>query len=214
VGSALLLALLIPAAGASRRISALDQSIRNCRDIGKASSQFMHDHRNEPPFKMSFNFGKISGWYTWSFGGKNCNDYWRDSFGGAFDEPAFSRPLNAYAYPDVDIPEPPGYDGTPENFNEGNPLDEDRLSLQLPMFKSPRDRATRQRNWPRESQGISCYDDVGTSYLTNMRWWFQGDVQQWSSWDPDRYPGSARWMEGMRRYARPRVYHNPARMLS
>jgi hypothetical protein len=52
----------------------------------------------------------------------------------------------------------------------------DRTAIEMPAFKSPGDRTTAQRaSWPNPdpTAGVSSYDDVGTSYHLNMKWWDQ-----------------------------------------
>jgi hypothetical protein len=59
----------------------------------------------------------------------------------------------------------------------------------MPVYRSPGDRATCQRNWPTPDFSLSSYDDVGTSYHINMKWWDQVTTGSFT----------ARYREGMRR---------------
>src|SRR5678815_4768172 len=81
--------------------------------------------------------------------------------------------LNAYLYSGR-IPTPPGYvntgSGSTWTFVHGTATAQQRL-LEIPAFKSPGDVASIQQNWPAPNPAISSYNDVGTSYHANMKWW-------------------------------------------
>jgi prepilin-type N-terminal cleavage/methylation domain-containing protein len=170
---AMLIGILLPALGAARNAARLGVSMSNIRQLAVGSSSYSFDHREHHPIRMSYSYGSVDGYTTWNFGGKNNHVFWRTHDGGQWDEPAYSRSLNRYIYPEVPIPQPPGWYDWPD-YNEGHPHDEDRLRLQLTVFRSPGDRATYQRpstGRPEPDYSISGYDDVGTSYHFNMRWW-------------------------------------------
>jgi hypothetical protein len=106
--------------------------------------------------------GPLIGWATWSHGGKNCSDWWPQNYQG-FDIEAADRPLNPYLYPEItwDAPDPP---------NQMTAADLARTMAKAEVFHDPSDKLTYQRNWPTEDKTISSYDDVGTSYHWNSRW--------------------------------------------
>lgn len=167
----LLLAVLMPMGSRSRNAGMLEVSIQNVATIMVAAHMYHADNAGRAPMRASgYSNGQITGWDTWNFGGKNCNAFWT----GDFDEPAFARPLNSYVYR-ARIRRPIGYvntgSGATWNFMHGHPTAADRLALQIPLFRSPGDVATRQRNWPSPTRGVSAYDDIGTSYMVNMKWW-------------------------------------------
>lgn len=170
-----LLALLIPMAARQRADSGLEVSLNNMRHINRAQFQYWIDTAGQAPWRGSrYTNGQLSGWDTWAYGGKNNDLYWLTGTGaGMFDESAYSRPLNAYLTSE-EIPVPAGYvntgSGATWTFNHGTPTPQQRLDLDIPVFRSPGDLASRQRSWPNPS-AISCYDDVGTSYMLNMVWW-------------------------------------------
>jgi prepilin-type N-terminal cleavage/methylation domain-containing protein len=172
--SVLVVALLPMASRVSRQDSRKVASRNNLRQILEARAAFSDDHAGQMPMRgAQYSFGQMSGWDAWHFGGKNCNIYWQSLSSGLFDESAFSRPLNAYLI-GFDIPQPIGYvntgSGTTWNFHHGTATSQQRASLEIPVFRSPGDRATIQRTWPNPTPGVSCYNDVGTSYLLNMKW--------------------------------------------
>lgn len=170
---ALLIGILLPALGRARNAGRMSVSLSNCRQIMTAVTTYRHQQKDLMPMRLSYSTGgAFGGIDTWSYGGKNNSNYWANS---VFDEPAYTRFLNPYLYPELVIDPPAGYQGFSwQNgqlqFRKGTPTQHERDTLQLPVFKSPGDRATCQRNWPNPDPIISSYDDVGTSYHMNLRW--------------------------------------------
>ncbi|MFN0134121.1 MAG: hypothetical protein ACKVW3_16525 [Phycisphaerales bacterium] len=175
-----IVAVLAPVASRSRNAAGLEMSLMNIRTIVAANTAYTIDTTWPAMRGASYTNGSMNGWDSWCYGGKNASVYWQTSFSGLFDESAYSRPLNGYLYGGR-IPVPSGYlntgsgaswPGQPGNWNfrHGTPTAAQRL-LQIPVFKSPGDVATIQRNWPNPTPGVTCYDDVGTSYMLNMKWW-------------------------------------------
>lgn len=203
---ALLIGILLPALGQARLLGYQAVSLSNVRQLQVAFFNYRADFNDNIPMKMSWRSGGIGGWCTWSYGGKDASEYWRTRSGGVFDEPAFTKPLNPYVYPDLNLPEPDGYNPAPVRYEEGRPDDRQREVLEMPAFRSPGDKKTHQRTWPEPNTQLGSYDDVGTSYHVNMRWWDAGDMRQFSAWTtggrgPIQYPkGSERWEEGMKRF--------------
>jgi prepilin-type N-terminal cleavage/methylation domain-containing protein len=176
--AAILGAVLLAGARRSRLADGLTQSMANVRQIQVAAAMYHFDHAGQVPMRAcGYSNGQITGgWDAWNFGGKNCdtvpgNPFWS---GQVFDEPGHSRFLNAYLYP-ARIPQPNGYvstgAGSTWTFVHGTPTSAQRASLQVDVCRSPGDVATRQRNWPSPTPGISGYNDIGTSYVQNMAWW-------------------------------------------
>ncbi|MEO1008406.1 MAG: prepilin-type N-terminal cleavage/methylation domain-containing protein [Planctomycetota bacterium] len=164
---ALLIGILLPALGRARQMGWQSVSLSNTRQINIAQTQYVVDH-DELPFKESYRGASRGGWCTWSFGGKNNNDYWRTRSSGLFDEAAFGRPLNPYVHGDIELLRPDGWQDDP--YREAPPSDNYRERLQLEAFRSPGDKVTYQQQWPRPTNSLSSYEDVGTSYHTNMKW--------------------------------------------
>ncbi len=164
---ALLIGILLPAIGRARNQGRIAISLSNIRQIVGAMYSYRTELKDKMPQRLSYHASKaVSGWDTWSYGGKNCSLWWKTGYGRAFDESAYSRPINPYVYPEIDIPRPADWNPP---FG-GYPTDEERDLLNLNVFRSPGDKVTYQRNWPTYTPGISSYDDVGTSYHTNMKW--------------------------------------------
>lgn len=174
---ALLIGILLPALERARNAGRMSVSLSNCRQIMAAVATYRHQEKEQMPMRLSYRMptGTFGGMDSWSYGGKNNNKFWQTYAGGVFDEPAYTRPLNPYLYPELTIDPPAGYQGFrrvgPQlQFIKGTPTDHERETLQLPAFRSPGDRQTYQRNWPNADPSISSYDDVGTSYHMNLRW--------------------------------------------
>jgi hypothetical protein len=82
---------------------------------------------------------------------------------------ATDRPLNPYL---TSTPIP----GVNPPTAMGNT--EERVNFQLPVVRDPSDMIGHQQNWPNNnaSPAVSCYDDVGTSYQWQSKWWDQVDM--------------------------------------
>jgi type II secretory pathway pseudopilin PulG len=164
---------------AQRRTASLD----NIRLIGQASTLYRMDNADYLPITLTYKRGTDGTWSDgrsglcgWSFGGKNNDGWWygHGSF-DIFDIEAADRPLNPYVHPEIDFcaPDPP----------ESLPPDDPCRSQQAPIFRDPSDRWTHQRHWPDKTMGVSSYNDVGTSYHMNIKWWSQLSGSFFSKFD-------------------------------
>jgi prepilin-type N-terminal cleavage/methylation domain-containing protein len=183
---ALLIGLLLPALGRARAAGRLALSMNNVRQILLAQASYRFDKKDQMPMQAC-GYGPLAnnvypvlgGWDTWNYGGKNCDSISGNPFwvGQVFDEPAYCRPLNAYNYPEVTLDVPTGHIGNHDGrvHTHGTPSLQDRGQVQMPVYKSPGDKFSCQRNsWPNPDPAApSSYDDVGTSYHINMKWWDQ-----------------------------------------
>ena len=180
---ALLLVLLIPQAGRVRNADGFQVSMANLATIMKATIQYHADNAGRSPLRAcAYTNGQPHGGYdTYSVGGKNCSNYWA---GQMFDEPAYFRFLNPYLY-QARIPEPMLYvntgSGSTWHFIHGTPTAQQRLGLEIPVFKSPGDIASIHQQGIIPNPAISSYDDVGTSYMTNMKWWGSMPGSTWAT---------------------------------
>ncbi len=185
----LLVAILLPALAKARTVARLVASKSNCRQIAIGQFTYGSDFKERYPIRSSPGreangpAPTQAGWCSWMFGGKNANVYWQSYSGGLFDEPAGLRPVNAYVHPDINLSMS---DTKAEIAQPGN-----RNFVELPAFRSPGDRVSYQRNWPNANLQISSYDDVGTSYHVNMKWW-DGFYAHYQSRSPQR-PGESIW---------------------
>ncbi len=180
---ALLVSLLLPALKNARNAAKLVKSLSNIRQINIAASTYREDNKGYMPLAMTVtgrgNFPNppwfveptgYAGWCTWSFGGKNPDAYWYNSNAGAFDVEAADRVLNPYVYPEVKF-------HAPDMPTRLGPTDPNRKNASAEIFKDPSDQVSYQRSAsfstnPTPSP-FSCYDDVGTSYQFNVKWWDQ-----------------------------------------
>jgi prepilin-type N-terminal cleavage/methylation domain-containing protein len=174
---ALLVALLLPALARARSAAQQTVSISNLRQINLATAAYRSDFNDFLPWTLTyvrggrfeqFRSGELEGWCTWQYGGKN-NDgaYWALR---AFDVEAADRPLNPYVYPEIAWYGPPMPGRLPGNSPE-------RQNQQAEVYRDPSDLVTYQRSTSFTTNptptAISSYDDVGTSYHTNAKWWQQ-----------------------------------------
>lgn len=158
------------------------KSVNKLMKIGMAAARYQADHQNYLPLVMSPQPNPGQSWCSWSFGGKNCNSYWISNNGGLFDAQARYRPLNAYMYPGRVWKPALGSTSAGRRFEQAE------------EFRDPSDAASYQRFWPTPTTSITNYDDVGTSYQTNMAWFQQVAAETGGSF-------TQRFNEGTRRIA-------------
>ncbi len=164
---ALLVSILLPSLGKARNLAKLTQSIANLKNIAAANETYRTDHKGILPYMVPPT--KVAA--TWSFGGKNCNIFWI----GMYDFPGKTRPLNPYVMPEI--------------LFEDTFTAENRNVVQMAVFRSPGDKASFQRApFPTAHPQLTSYQDVGTSYHYNGRWydlvpstsadrWYQYSIQ-------------------------------------
>lgn len=177
---ALLIGLLLPSLAGARRSARLMVSLNNIRQIAAAMNTYKNEKRDDMPMQPSrFSNARpgpgrpdpTTSWCSWVYGGKYNNERW-DRIQWGYDHPPFERPLNPYLYPDLTFREH-SYSGPDPmvigaTYNIGA---EERTRMDLPVFRSPGDTASWQWSYPTLDRNISSYDDVGTSYHMNMKWW-------------------------------------------
>ncbi len=178
---ALLLAILLPSLCGARFSARLTVSLSNIRQITAGAMTYKEDYKQYMPLVLAYSPRytpplsspppAANAWCTWTFGGKNNDAYWYTASSGRFDIEAADRPVNPYVYPDTTLYAPPAPARLPAN-------DPTRKSFQLDVFRSPFDTNSHQHdpNWHDHIEiiePISSYDDVGTSYHFNVKWWDQ-----------------------------------------
>ncbi len=185
---ALLIGLLLPALGKARKSARLTISLSNVRQIAAAGATYQADQKGMLPLQPSMTYTAnpapgqpsdgwipIQAWCTWSSWGKNPSPYWTTRSGGVFDVHQQNRPLNVYLYPDIGQ----------RRWGALSSTDASRTKNNMAVFKDPSDRVTHQRNWPQAQRSLdagdeqygggilSCFDDVGTSYHWQAKWFEQ-----------------------------------------
>jgi prepilin-type N-terminal cleavage/methylation domain-containing protein len=204
---ALLIGILLPALGRARNAGRLAVSLNNLRQILIASANYRFEKKDNIPMIPSgtwSNANAVGGYDTWNYGGKDNNKEWATIQGGFADEPAYCRPLNGYNYPEMAFEVPTGHagqhNGLPphtQGHNSTQPGGEREL-IQMPVYKSPGDKASFQGSgghpYGEANPERSSYDDVGTSYHVNMKWFETRITEQGLPTDFSR-----RWFEGLRR---------------
>lgn len=194
---ALLISILLPALSKARLAGKMTVSLTNQRQILTATDMYKNDFNGTPPLLLSYKrggfknakSGNIEGICTWAYGGKNNDAYWG---GKAFDVEAADRPLNAYMYPDQTAEAP----DAPSTLAKTSPT---RQTFQLTGYRDPTDKVTYQRPvtgqpFPAPTFGVGgAYDDVGTSYQSNLKWLDTPDMD--ALWKKD---AMLAWRAGMR----------------
>ena len=171
---ALLIGILLPALGKARMSAWKAVSMSNLNQIMKAVEMYKADQRGHVPYpECNRQNGGVRAICTWTYGGKDTSENWATGGNLPFDISASARPLNAYMYPEIVFPLPRAgtydWDGSDGNFKMGKPADP-RQAIETEGYRSPGDKISYQTDWPKANANISSYDDVGTSYHTNLRW--------------------------------------------
>lgn len=158
---AVLMGILLPALRGAREASRLAQCMSNAKQVTIGGMLYAYDQRDGMwPVIPAWVVGDNVEFDSWKYGGKTADNFWIRAYGGQLRYPVQTRKINSYVVPDMQLRDT-GQD--------------DRL--QLPVFACPSDSGTFQRlNWRRRdatfvrNTTISSYDDVGTSYHMNMKW--------------------------------------------
>jgi prepilin-type N-terminal cleavage/methylation domain-containing protein/prepilin-type processing-associated H-X9-DG protein len=168
---ALLISILLPSLRRARVEGWKTISMSNSRSIGQAGAMYQSDNKGVLPIVPT---GvpvppNINGFITWGGWGKFTGTFWAIGGGGIFDIAPNRRPLNSYLYAG---PLPVAQDG---NVQRGG--------FQMVGLRDPSDKIGHQQTWDAfdpsfgvanpNADGSSCYNDVGTSYLVQIKWFFQ-----------------------------------------
>ncbi|MFA6046562.1 MAG: type II secretion system protein [Phycisphaerales bacterium] len=171
---AVLIGVLLPALGKARKSARQAISLANIRSIATAGATYQSDNKGLLPLTPAWtrmnNGGPaatsttLEGWCTWSAWGKNCDKFWTSM---VFDVEAVDRPLNNYLYAGA-------IEGPTTPFTGFQSTAPARTNFQMQVCKDPSDQIGHQRNWPSNNNpAIICYDDVGTSYQWQAKWYDQ-----------------------------------------
>lgn len=176
---AVLIGLLLPALAKARLEAWKAISLSNIRQLAGASSVYQNDHRGYLPIVPN---GipvatTINAWVPWTSWGKYNSEWWVTNGSGLFNKPPSARPLNPYLT-SADLP---------SAMDAGS-----KKTFSIPVLKDPSDRVGHQRMWNafqpsfenviQNADGMSNYDDVGTSYMWQAKWFFQTTTQTGGNW--------------------------------
>ncbi len=182
---ALLISMLLPALARSRKGARMLVSLSNIRQLNTGATNYRDDNKGFMPVTITQHRGFTPWpglqhspfnipWCTWQFGGKNSHAWWNLNYSGIYDIEAADRPLNPYVHPDIVYPAPDWQYPQPPTSAARMPTGyPDRYASEAPAFKDPSDVATHQRSWPNPTYTQSSYNDVGTSYHYNVKWFQQ-----------------------------------------
>ncbi len=157
---ALLIGLLLPALSKAREQGRLMVCLNNMRTITMAAQSYAADNSDYwPVFPCKIRReSRAVLFHSWHYGGKTVSEYWRPFDNGEWMSLA-QRPLNSYVAPEVPLVD-----------SENQPRTE------IVTFKCPSDPGTLQRGWSTtpgfNNPNVTSYDDVGTSYHMNVKWWY------------------------------------------
>jgi prepilin-type N-terminal cleavage/methylation domain-containing protein len=184
---AVLVAIILPGLRGVRMQGIKTQSASNLRTIAMAGINYQSDNKSQLPVVPT---GVpvprvINAWITWGGWGKFTSTFW--SSPGIFDILPSRRPLNRYLTSD---PLPSTY--SPDL----------RANFPMPMCKDPSDKIGYQQSWNAYEPTFgplkpnpdfsTCYDDVGTSYLLQVKWFEQTAKLVGGNW-------TKAWTTGARR---------------
>jgi prepilin-type N-terminal cleavage/methylation domain-containing protein len=186
---ALLIGILLPALRAARIAGWKTVSLANLKSIGTAGAAYQVDNKEGLPLVP---YGvpvdpHIKTWCPWASWGKFADSSWTSRSIGHFDIPPSERPLNSYLYSDR-LP-------TRQDMYTELTI---RKNFQMPALRDPSDKIGHQQSWQiildnkgsvldntliENKDAARCYDDVGTSYLYQVEWFFQAGRLNNQDWD-------------------------------
>jgi prepilin-type N-terminal cleavage/methylation domain-containing protein len=183
-----LISILLPALGKARLEGYKSISLGNMRSMTQAGAGYQTDNKGQLPAVPT---GvpvptTINAWVPWTGWGKFAGGaQWRNS---VFDIAPASRPLNPYLI-DTTLPADINETGT-------------RKIFQIPGLRDPSDKIGHQQSWnafqpsfevvKENTDRTTCYDDVGTSYLLQCKWFFQTTAYVGGNWTKGWRLGSER----------------------
>ena len=159
---ALLISILLPALRDAREQAKIGKCLANYRQLMTCSVQYLLDYNDGFPFIAKLGTGWL-GVCSWEYGGKTPRDVWKSPYGGVFWWQNTQRPLNKYLL-----------GGKVEADILLNPDDPNsRRRAEVEVCRCPGDRNSHlslyDDSGPNQPEsGISCYDDVGTSYMYSL----------------------------------------------
>lgn len=180
---ALLIGILLPALTRARKSARMGGCLNNLHQIMVANGMYQDDNNEELPIRLPYSTRMYS---NYNFGGRYPAEA---STQKGFAVYPYDRPLNPYAHPNT----PLGDKNTPKKDFE------DKTLWNFPIFECPDDRSyTYQTSDPQGYSNIlSCYYQIGTSYLFNCLWF---DILS-------DHPKAVDWEKGKLMFARARLVY-------
>ncbi len=167
---ALLISILLPSLSDAKEQAKVAKCLANLRGLMTSTVMYFNDYSEKFPFTVRSGSGNL-GICTWSYGGKTNDEYWETDSGGVFYIPVTDRPFNEYLM---------GTQVEPD-LTEGSVIIK---RTEIPAVECPSDRTSNQRRFNEDSldtQSISCYDDVGTSYHYNLHAIEDTNIDEWEN---------------------------------
>lgn len=156
----LLVSVLVPALSKAREQARLAICLGNLKHLTIAGHFYGESNNEIWPVIPVYEKGNNIQFNSWNFGGKTSDEYWKNNYGGRNHHTIDERPLNPYVLGGNVSADPPG------------------RRTEVRMYQCPSDVGTFQRRFwfadPPLDTSISCYDDVGTTYQLNVKWYVIG----------------------------------------
>jgi prepilin-type N-terminal cleavage/methylation domain-containing protein len=179
---ALLVGILLPALAKARQTARLSVSLSNIRQLCMAANAYRIENKDSFPDPI-VRYGNQSAPSTIAYApnryGGNYNGTRSELTtldAGAFDYWPGERLLNAFVYPNENLPKPNRTASGAYGSGSAPPTDAERRQLRLDAWRSPADISTSQtgagvdRGFAPLNGAFSNYEDIGTSYQYNTTW--------------------------------------------
>lgn len=176
----LLLAILLPSLSQAREQAKTVKCLSNLRSVNLATLMYLQTYNNQFPLLTDSAESPIDTKLicSWSYGGKTTAPFWKTQTAGAYSFQIQEKPINQFI-----VPGPIEWD-----------VEESDGSLrrtEVPTARCPSDRESEQRiKYKAGNAGMSCYDDVGTTFQLNLHsirgtfpYWYS-ETKDGSLWAP------------------------------
>ncbi len=166
---ALLISILLPSLSDAKEQAKVAKCLANHRGLLTSTVMYFNDFSEQFPFVVTQSPGWL-GICEWSYGGKTTRDYWTTYDSGVFHIPVTERPFNEYLM---------GTQVEPDIWEGGEIIQR----TEIPVLECPSDRTSHMSLWLEGGGTIqmSCYDDVGTSYLYNLEALTDTNIDEWAN---------------------------------
>lgn len=167
---ALLISILLPSLSEAREQGKVAKCLSNIRNLMTTTHIYFLEDNDRFPVIVTATGGNL-GICNFTYAGKTngvknnketiYTSYWKSYLGGLFFSRTQDRPFNR-----ISIGRKPGVDD------------------EMEQYRCPNDNSSFQYKWPNNTQNLSAYTDVGTSYLYNLYAISDTNIDPWKPWPP------------------------------